>query len=43
MASGSSGTISVTWAAQQLDPDLLPGVVALHPGGHDEQAVRADE
>ena len=29
--------------AQQLDPHLLAGVVALHPGRHDQQAVGADQ
>jgi hypothetical protein len=33
----------VAEAAQQLDPHLLAGVVALHPGRHDEQPVGAHQ
>ncbi len=35
--------LDVGQPAQQLHPDPLAGVVALHPGRHHQQAVRADQ
>ena len=35
--------VDLAHAAQERDVDLLAGVVALEPGGHDEQAVGAHE
>ena len=35
--------LDVGQPAQQLHPDPLAGVVALHPGRHDQEAVRADQ
>ena len=37
------GRVAVQRGAQQLDLDLLAGVVALDAGGDDEQPVSADQ
>ena len=42
-ADGDDRAVDLADPAQQRDVDVLARVVALEPGGHDEQAVRAHE